>query len=587
MSENAEKPQKHLIQILVDHASPEAFFGWVDKGIAPHISKYVLGSKNKDGTYANATISRNIVTGYPSTSANSHTSILTGSFARKSNLTHTCYWDLTGKVPKYNDTEKISLKGLKEMNFKHINPQVKTLFEYTDNSASFHALNRGATYRLLTTKTILFKFLPLLLKLKKTHSKEGVEPYAMPEFWYALFRDNISRFLKRIKEQNDVPKVTFIVYLYSDDIAHKYGFDSEQYKIAMQLADYLVKCIVEGLKDKKGLFVKGIKELGYLDSVIWNICTDHAGRRVYRDKFVFINSLLRIEKNLNIIDGEMDDISEILKNNKKDLSKINAFSEIAGENYHCWFGGPEGIKTREFRRFYGEDFFRSIPPKLNKANLPVDIIEYSIKQKYVQFVILPEENPTDFKNFIRIKPEKHIKMLIPRKYLLKIFSTSGVGKFVRSMQNGKCYYSYEILEGDDPLEYNSIGLEYGKPYPQKIWLEKTIAHNLPDFPHRLYGFFDSIYAPNFAITSSYEYHFLSLHKVGRKKEKLLKDYQTHGGLFREESVVPLTIAGPGIKKGFEIPLGRNIDILPTLLKALDLKFDKDKIDGSVLEEAFE
>ena len=151
MSENTEKPQKHLIQILVDHASPEAFFGWIDKGVTPHISKYILGAKKEDGTYANATISRNIVTGYPSTSANSHTSILTGSYARKNNLIHTTYWDMLGKVPKFHDTEKISLKGLKEMNYLHINPLCKTLFEYTDNSASFHALNRGASFIVLPT----------------------------------------------------------------------------------------------------------------------------------------------------------------------------------------------------------------------------------------------------------------------------------------------------------------------------------------------------------------------------------------------------------------------------------------------------
>ena len=100
MVENSTKNKKHLIQILIDHASPDAFFGWVDKGIAPHVSKYILGEKTEQNTYSNAAISRYIVTGYPSTSANTHVSIITGSYARKNNLTYTNFWDLLGKAPK-------------------------------------------------------------------------------------------------------------------------------------------------------------------------------------------------------------------------------------------------------------------------------------------------------------------------------------------------------------------------------------------------------------------------------------------------------------------------------------------------------
>ena len=93
VKKNNIKP-RYLIQILVDHASPDAFFGWIDKGIAPHISKYILGEKTEKNTYSNATISRNIVTGYPSTSANTHVSIITGSYARKNNLVYTIYYNL-------------------------------------------------------------------------------------------------------------------------------------------------------------------------------------------------------------------------------------------------------------------------------------------------------------------------------------------------------------------------------------------------------------------------------------------------------------------------------------------------------------
>ena len=115
MVQNDNPDSKYLIQILVDHVSPDAFFGLIDKGVAPHISKYILGEKNSNNTYSNAAISRNIVTGYPSTSANSHTSIITGSYAGKNNLLYTTYWNLTGKKPDYVDTEKISVGIIKDL----------------------------------------------------------------------------------------------------------------------------------------------------------------------------------------------------------------------------------------------------------------------------------------------------------------------------------------------------------------------------------------------------------------------------------------------------------------------------------------
>ena len=81
MEENKKPDQeKHLFAFLLDHATPSFFFDYVDKGMAPHVSKYILGEKTKDNTYSNATISRHVVTGFPTSSANSHTSILTGSF---------------------------------------------------------------------------------------------------------------------------------------------------------------------------------------------------------------------------------------------------------------------------------------------------------------------------------------------------------------------------------------------------------------------------------------------------------------------------------------------------------------------------
>ena len=579
-------PSRYIIQILVDQASPEAFFGWMDKGIAPHISKYILGEKTAQGTYSKATICRNLITGYPSTSANSHTSIITGSYAGKNNLLYTTFWNVRAKKPEYVNTEKISLSGLKDMNRKHINPACKTLFEYMDDSASFHAIHRGATYKLLTLRSIIFKFLPLLLKVKRSHGSEGEEPTALPQFWKKLFEDNIISYLTRIQEKAEMPEATFIVYLFSDSMGHKYGFQSEEYRTAIELLDYFIQCIVEGMEDKKGNHIPGVKELGYLDSIIWNFCTDHAARPVERDKFVMVNSLARIDLGLDLIDGENDNLKKILKRVKKNYAQINGFSNVGGELWHGWFGGPYGTSREDFARFYGENYFRNLQPKLKDAKETVDLIEHLSSQDYIQFVIIPEEEEP-FENLSSISSQERIKKLIPREYTIKIIDSEGIGIWTRKAEYNLVHYAYELVRGKDPLHYETTGLDYGQFYPQTQWLEKTYPHDLPDIPHRLFGFFDCIYAPNFVATSAYSYHFLSTYKFAHTKEKMLKDFQTHDGLFREQSAVPLTLAGPGIKKGFELPYGRNIDILPTLLKALGKPFEEKKIDGKVLTEVLE
>lgn len=589
MVEQAQSDKKHVIQILVDQTSPEAFFGWIDKGVAPNIQQYILGNKQKDGTYAKATISRNIVTGYPSTSANSHTSIITGSYARKNDLLYTTYWDLTGKRPKYTDVERMALSALKEMNTKHMNPHCKTFFEHVEDSASFHAIYRGASFRLFTTKTIIFKFLPLLLKLKRKSKNHDLDPLEMPEFWKIIIDAYVVKFLERIHETGKMPDACFIVFLLSDALGHKFGFNSEQYEEAIAFLDYMIGTIIHGLPDKKGNHVAGLKETGLLDNIIWNFCTDHAGRRVYPDKFIFINSIAVKHVPLRLIEGETPDADKMLKKMKKDYTKLDGFSIVGGELWHCWLRGKNGGTIDQFRKFHGEEQFRNyIPSKMKRNGEPssqIDLIQWFVDKEYVQLVIIPEEKEALVN--LSIDPAKRITMAAPREYDIKLFSKTGASKITRQIKQGKAHYAYEIISGKDPLNYQEIPGIDGKVLSNKEWLELTLDHQLPDVFHRLYGFFDCIHAPNFVITSALEYHFLSVYKVMSKKDKAFQDYQTHDGLFKVESIVPLTLSGPGIKKGAEIPHGRNIDILPTLLEALGVEYDGSKLDGEPLLEALE
>ena len=582
------KKEKSIISFLVDHASPEVFFKLIDDGNAPSVSKYILGVKQADGTYSNATISRNVVTGYPSTSANSHTSILTGSYASKTGLLYGVYWDCTGKKPQLMDTEEISVGLLKDMNEKFISKHVKTLFEHVPDSASFHAINRGARIKMLTTGSLLTKFLPLLIKMKGAHDPNKPSPMGSPELWKSIFLNNIEKYLLVAKQTGNMPKASFIAFILSDENAHKFGFDSAQYQLSIQILDFFVQILVEGFDNKKGIHIEGFQELGLLDSIIWNINTDHAGRPVIRDKKIAINTVTEFETGLRMLQGPEEKEEKRLKEYKGVLTGINAFSQTGSELWHGWFGGPEGTKTTDFSRFYGEKYFRSIIPKhaIKKNDLAtVDFIKYLTGKDYISHIIIPEEDIS--KDFLTISPSYRVRMAIPRVYSIKLINKDGISEVTRSLKNGCIHYSYDVLSGEDPLDYQTCGLEYNEFYPHQSWLEKTISLEFPDVFHRMFGFFDCRYAPNIAFTSEFDWHFMDVYGIAHSKQKAFQNVQSHDGLYRVESVVPSTFAGPGVKKGGEIKFGRNIDVLPTMLKLLDVDYDEAGLDGKVLEDVLE
>jgi len=210
-----------------------------------------------------------------------------------------------------------------------------------------------------------------------------------------------------------------------------------------------------------------------------------------------------------------------------------------------------------------------------------DLISYLIEKPWVQFVIIPEENPVQLTQK-KIDLHARIQMPIPRNYQIKLFSKLGTGLISRKYENNVKWYQYRILNGQDPLEYDKIKWDYNRWYSVDETLQMTIHHKLPDAIHRLFGMLDAPLAPNLIVTSSYDYHFWASKTV---HENEIRFIQTHGGLFAEESIIPSIFAGPDFEKGVEIPFARNVDILPTMLKAMHVDYDPSRLDGNPIKDA--
>ena len=565
--------------ILFDHASPESFFGNINPQRTPYISKYILGVE-KDNTYSKATICRNMVTGFPSTSANSHLTLITGGYQGKSGLLYQFWWDLTGDIPHYEDVNRIKISMVKKFNMEYISKDVKLLFDYCPDSASFHAIHRGAKYKTFRMRSIIFNFLPILFKLKKKSDPNSPPMLADPIVWKTLLKKNLKKFLKRAKNKGELPEVSFFLFLLSDETAHKYGFNSPEYRESLDVLDFFIKMLVEGLDvGKKKKHIPGLKELGIIDTVNWVITTDHAGRESHRDRRKPINEIIKYDLGLACLEGKKNNFDDYLKKIDYRYEELNAFVVISGGLYFGWFSGPDGVNLSHFNQFYGEKYFRAILPRgIQKShsdwenrvdeNGTVDLISFLLKKQYVHHILIPEK-----------KGES---------YHMKIFSSSGVGLVERSVKNetglDKTYFSYQILEGEDPLDYGGI-LEYGKLFEDRIWLRETHDKRLPDIFARLFGLFDCHTAPNFVTTSSFDYQFWSIYDVVKKREKEFFNVQVHDGLYAEESVVPAVFSGPLFKDGKIIPFGKNPDVVPTILKALKIPYNDNDLDGIALNDA--
>jgi predicted AlkP superfamily pyrophosphatase or phosphodiesterase len=563
---------------LLDHISPDEFFAIVDSGEAPHVTKYILGNRQADGTYSNAAISRQFAAAFPSTSANSHPCLMTGCYGGKNKLFVGNYWNMLGEKPVYTNTDKLTLNGFKKYYREYLNPTTKTLFEHIPHSVSYHVFNRGAEYKLFSIGRIATDFIPLFIKMNKEKEPGHIPPIANPELWTTLFNKHIGKMLQHVKVTGDLYHATFVAFLLTDQNGHKFGFGSPEYRKAVHVMDDCIRMMVEGTTDTKGNHIEGLKELGFLDKIIWCLFSDHAGRPIPKDKYIMIDTVLEGDLGLEIVEG--DDAAADLERLNGKLKDADMFSSLASE-LMCYWSVPDfdrPIKAYDFTPFYGETHFRHMHPKnrMNrKRSAEVDLIEYLRKKEWVQFILVPEESPPQVQQKSANLAQR-TKLRIPREYCIKIFGKQGTGLLERKFISNSIHYAYKIIEGKDPLEYDHLNFKAGEWYSHTETLKRTISHDLPDVFHRLFGFFDAINAPNLAVTSSYEYHYWSRKTVHQNE---IRNVQTHGGFFRIESIIPAIFAGPGIKKGIEIPFGRNINILPTLLTTMNVAYDPELLDG--------
>jgi hypothetical protein len=163
-----------------------------------------------------------------------------------------------------------------------------------------------------------------------------------------------------------------------------------------------------------------------------------------------------------------------------------------------------------------------------------------------------------------------------------VCTAKGRSKITRRQLNEvDAEYRYDIVRGDDPLEYLQEPtlkpyINTGRWLSDREWLRLTCTLRYPDVLHRLANSFGTPRAGDLDLVASEGWDFTP----SNVNRQVLTG--THGGLDREQSVVPIMFWGRGIKHA-ELATGRTVDIVPTILKLLDVPYDPKAVSGRPLD----
>jgi hypothetical protein len=143
---------------------------------------------------------------------------------------------------------------------------------------------------------------------------------------------------------------------------------------------------------------------------------------------------------------------------------------------------------------------------------------------------------------------------------VRLWGKHGSSVVGRHRLEDRAVYRYRVVAGDDPLGYASdpraSGLCDGQFHEPSDWLAATATLPHPDIAPRLGEAFESPRAGDIMIFAAPGWDF-SLQSLGG-----------HGGLERDEMLIPMYFAGPDLPPGSKVGAARLSDLVPTLLELM-------------------
>ncbi|MFC1744820.1 alkaline phosphatase family protein [Candidatus Riflebacteria bacterium] len=454
----------------------------------------------------------NAITVFPSTTGPTYAPFLMGLFPVKSGLPGIRWYDrIKRKYRVYCGTDAMVVN-------KDINKNFPTIYEHLpgkDTVAIMGMIDRGVARSVTPKVKMLWWYLKKGILEKVNRYNEDI---------LGLDRILLQDFIKKLKKKDAISQFTFIGFHALDGTGHKEGSGKSKYNKTLLAMD-----------DAIGELITELKMEGLFHSINLVISADHGSH--FTDKNFDYKPYLE-KYGLRVQDSvPRNTIFFNFKTRKmeKQNDMILAVSGNACVQIYIKKPGEESFLKR---------------PTFN------ELMKYQKKDG-------------DFCNLIEIvnnAPATRFTLAKELPATYHIFSKEGHSIINRDGLS----FSYSVLEGKDPLEYDGVKLSNGSHYSKDDWLTATANLKFPDAVVQISQLLDANEAGDIIFTSAPGYEPWTEGQKG-----------VHGGLVREDMRVPLIFSGPDFKRE-KIFCARTVDAFPTILTTFGKTANRG-IDGKSLQ----
>ncbi len=310
------------------------------------------------------------------------------------------------------------------------------------------------------------------------------------------------------------PDYIFAYFPAVDEIGHKFGANSKQYRRAIINVD-----------EQIGRICRALEENHLLDNYYLILVSDHGHVPVDRDKYWSPEDFVRNQLKIKFVGGVFGENADFCARQKF----LRQYRLV--------------IVNGGYRR---ASFYLRTGKLWSQLPSFEDIINFT--RKYA-----PAFGSKDLFETLAAVPA--IEMVAVRKDAnsVRVVTADGRADVVRKIIDGRKYYAYKPIKGN-PLRY-SHKLIAGGYFDADKWLALTCDSEFPDFVPQIVEFFDSPRAGDIVVFAARGWDFSKT------------DLGGHGSVIRDDMIVPFIFAGPGISHK-TIKAARVVDLVPTVLDML-------------------
>jgi hypothetical protein len=338
------------------------------------------------------------------------------------------------------------------------------------------------------------------------------------ESWRGMDEEAVDVF-ERVYGEEPTPTFTFVWMPAVDHLSHLHGSTSQIVQDQIVFVDRQVGRMMEVLQ-RKGIY----------DKTLVVLTADHGLRDTERS--IEIRDPLR-EAGFSVL----RDLSGNDQFNT--LMTHNAVRGVSGNGYAVlYFARKKKYRWATWMGWEDRPTFEELRGFPLEGNGDVDLIELLREEEAVRFVAALEVN----------EPDRRTVRLMTR-----------VGDARIERDEGSEALRYAVLSGPDPLGYSddaeASALLNGRFHHKDTWFRATRGSSYPDAVYQVCQVFDAERCGDIVVSSTPGWDFMDQGHLA-----------SHGGLEKDELMVPMVMAGPGVREGVTIPHARTADVYPIFLE---------------------